>query len=127
MKFVRTFVGLLVIVILLALLWVLITPPSTVECKTDEDCIPDEPLVGVTYYCDDGVCETKPLGNPLYCERNEDCVPAQCCHPDSCINIEYRPDCEGIFCTMECQPGTMDCGRGYCACVDNTCQVMWTS
>lgn len=127
MKFLRTTIGLVVIAALLVFLWGLIPPPPEVECTTNEDCIPENPLVGVQYFCDEGICKTKPLGNPISCQKDEDCVPAQCCHPDSCINIDYRPNCEGIFCTMECRPGTMDCGQGRCACIDNTCQVVWTS
>lgn len=59
-----------------------------------------------------------------YCQADEDCVPATCCHPDDCVNLANRPDCEGIMCTMECAPNTMDCGQGYCACVDNECRAM---
>jgi hypothetical protein len=58
------------------------------------------------------------------CLRDEDCVPAQCCHPTDCVNVENKPDCEGIVCTMECRPGTMDCGQGYCACVENECKAI---
>jgi len=59
-----------------------------------------------------------------YCLRDEDCVPAQCCHPTDCVNIAYKPNCKGILCTLECRPGTMDCGQGYCACVDNECKAI---
>jgi hypothetical protein len=126
-------IGIIIIIVLLGGLYGLTTtlPPITIstttvtikECKTNEDCIPDEPLMGVSYYCENGICKTKPLGDPLYCEIDEDCVPATCCHPDSCINKDYRPDCKGIACTMECRPNTMDCSQGKCVCVDNTCQV----
>lgn len=69
---------------------------------------------------------TVPVSEEVECETNEDCVPAQCCHPTSCVNKELKPDCTGIFCTMECAPGTMDCGQGYCACADNKCVVVWS-
>ena len=59
-----------------------------------------------------------------YCLSDEDCVPAQCCHPTDCVNKAYRPNCKGIICTMECRPGTMDCGQGYCACVENECKAI---
>ena len=62
----------------------------------------------------------------LYCMNDNDCVPAQCCHPTSCINIKYGPDCKGIACTLNCEPNTMDCGCGYCSCVNNECQTVWT-
>jgi len=127
-------VGIIVIIALLAGLWGLTRtiPPVTItttvtikECETDEDCIPAEPLVGARYVCENGVCKTKPFGNPFYCQTDLDCAPAQCCHPTSCINKDYKPDCSGIVCTMECAPDTMDCGQGKCVCVDNACQVEW--
>ena len=66
----------------------------------------------------------QPKEDPKHCLRDEDCVPAQCCHPTDCVNVENRPNCEGIVCTMECRPGTMDCGQGYCACVENQCKAI---
>lgn len=57
------------------------------------------------------------------CNADTDCVPAQCCHSDSCVSIANKPDCKGMFCTEECQGGTMDCGCGSCACVNHKCQV----
>ena len=62
--------------------------------------------------------------NGKYCQVDEDCVPASCCHPDDCVNLVNRPDCKGIMCTMDCAPNTMDCGQGHCACVDNQCQAI---
>lgn len=83
-------------------------------------------MSGIEYFCDKGVCKTK-FPEELSCQKNEDCVPAACCHPDSCVNTNYRPNCEDIVCTMECQPGTMDCGQGRCVCINNICQVLFTS
>ena len=60
-----------------------------------------------------------------HCENNNDCVPAQCCHPISCIYKSQSPRCENIACTEECKLGTMDCGQGSCVCIDNQCQVRW--
>jgi len=59
-----------------------------------------------------------------YCRVNEDCVPALCCHPTDCVNIDNKPDCKGIFCTEVCQIGSMDCGQGHCACVNNECKAI---
>jgi len=59
-----------------------------------------------------------------YCRVNEDCVSAQCCHSTDCVDIGNKPDCKGIMCTMECRPGTMDCGQGHCACVNNECKAI---
>lgn len=62
----------------------------------------------------------------LYCEKDSDCVPAQCCHPTSVINKEFTPDCTGIFCTLECREDTLDCGYGSPACIKNKCIIIWT-
>jgi len=63
------------------------------------------------------------------CSVNEDCVPASPCHADSCITREaydeYYGDAAMMYCTTECAPGTMDCGQGSCACIDNKCEVNW--
>ncbi|NOR84670.1 hypothetical protein GQ473_00990 [archaeon] len=53
------------------------------------------------------------------------CVPATCCHPIACVPEDQAPDCSNVMCTMDCQPGTMDCGQGYCAVVNNKCTVIW--
>ncbi|MBN2251705.1 MAG: hypothetical protein JW724_06500 [Candidatus Altiarchaeota archaeon] len=67
--------------------------------------------------------EQKPLpSDETYCESDADCVPAQCCHPTSCVNAKYRPDCRDVMCTMSCE-GPIDCGAGRCACEANECMV----
>ena len=53
------------------------------------------------------------------------CVPATCCHPIACVPESQAPNCGGVMCTMDCRPGTMDCGQGYCAVVDDKCIVVW--
>ena len=40
------------------------------QCQSDEECIPSTPLVGTRYLCEEGVCVTKPLGNPA----SENCL-----------------------------------------------------
>jgi hypothetical protein len=60
----------------------------------------------------------------LYCKMDEDCAPVQCCHSTDCVNVDNKPDCKGIMCTMECRSGTMDCGQGHCACVNNECKAI---
>lgn len=62
----------------------------------------------------------------LTCETDVDCVPAQCCHPTSCINEKYAPDCSGVSCTLECQPNTLDCNQGYCACINGQCTAVFS-
>jgi putative hemolysin len=39
------------------------------ECNTNIDCLPDDPLVGVQYICEQNKCISKPFGNPAstYC------------------------------------------------------------
>lgn len=61
-----------------------------------------------------------------YCEKDSDCVPEGCCHPTSCVNKEFIPECQDISCTQECKAKTMDCGCGHCACVESKCGVKWT-
>lgn len=62
------------------------------------------------------------INESLICEIDADCVPASCCHSDSCINKNYVPNCEDIACSLECRPGTLDCG-GKCSCSDNKCSA----
>lgn len=61
-----------------------------------------------------------------YCVDDSNCIPAQCCHPTSCINKNSAPNCQDVACTLECRGGTMDCGAGHCACVNNKCQAVFT-
>lgn len=70
-------------------------------------------------------CATKPsVPAEKFCESDADCVPAQCCHPDDAVNKDYAPDCSEVFCTMECRPGTIDCGQGEIRCVEKECQAV---
>ena len=59
------------------------------------------------------------------CVSDADCVPAQCCHPTYCVSKAREPNCAGVACTMECAPGTLDCGQGSCACIGGVCGVSW--
>jgi len=174
MNFSKTIVGIIAIIVLFTMLWFLINFP-TEECTEDEDCVPEEPLIGVQYFCEKGTCKTRPFGNPTTqycvdnggsseirtnpdgsqygvcvfsdgsecdeweffreecqpgtifsktsCQSDSDCAPEFCCHSSSCINKKHRPNCTNIFCTQECMPGTMDCGQGRCACLNNICKA----
>jgi hypothetical protein len=53
------------------------------------------------------------------------CVPASCCHASSCVLENEAPDCEEVFCTMECRGGTIDCEAGYCGFINGKCEVIW--
>lgn len=55
------------------------------------------------------------------CSVDSDCVPDGCCHASTCTTEEEKPDCQGIKCTMECVPNTLDCGQGSCKCKDSKC------
>jgi putative hemolysin len=71
MKVIKTVICIIVVLILVAMLWFLINFP-TKECTKNEDCIPENFLIGVQYFCDNGVCKTKAFGNPAsqYCIDN---------------------------------------------------------
>ncbi|MDO9323802.1 MAG: hypothetical protein Q7T80_02485 [Methanoregula sp.] len=57
------------------------------------------------------------------CTTNADCVPAQCCHPNSCVSQSAQPVCSDIMCTMSCD-GPLDCGAGSCGCTNGRCSVV---
>lgn len=71
-----------------------------------------------------GECTWEKLKQIKACQSDSDCVAEQCCHPTSCINKEYKPDCSGIVCTEICEIGTIDCGQGSCKCINNQCKAM---
>jgi hypothetical protein len=56
------------------------------------------------------------------CTIDQDCMPAQCCHPTSCINRVAKQPCN-VLCTMSCD-GPIDCGAGRCGCVNGKCGVV---
>ena len=58
------------------------------------------------------------------CGNDIECVPEQCCHPISCVPKAQEPDCTDVFCTEVCEPGTMDCGQGYCECKKGVCTAV---
>jgi len=58
------------------------------------------------------------------CKADLDCVPDDCCHSSSCVNINFTPKCEGISCTTECRKGTSDCLQGSCKCISEKCKLI---
>jgi len=56
------------------------------------------------------------------CTTDDDCVPAQCCHPTICVNKVSITVCN-VFCTRNCQ-GPLDCGAGSCGCRYGRCSVI---
>jgi hypothetical protein len=64
---------------------------------------------------------TIPVDNQT-CTTDDDCVPAQCCHPTSCMNQVSVHVCN-FLCTASCE-GPLDCGAGTCGCVNGRCSVV---
>ena len=58
------------------------------------------------------------------CVVDSDCLGATCCHVSEAVNREHAPDCSGQLCTMDCEPGTTDCGQGEVQCVSGSCEVV---
>lgn len=60
------------------------------------------------------------------CSTKEDCVPAQCCDAVSCVNKANAPNCEsgGCECDWLSTPGVMNCGQGYCDCIQGECKAV---
>jgi hypothetical protein len=54
----------------------------------------------------------------------ETCVPASCCHATECVLGSEAPDCNGSACTLNCEPGTLDCGQARCEVVEDVCRVV---
>ncbi|MBI4979955.1 hypothetical protein HZC30_00180 [Candidatus Woesearchaeota archaeon] len=70
--------------------------------------------------------QTKTIPENKSCAVDTDCVPAGCCHVNDSVNLKYAPKCEGMLCTMECVPNTLDCGQGEIKCVEGECKAMIT-
>ena len=56
------------------------------------------------------------------CFRNDDCVPATCCHPTDVVNTSFAPDCADTMCTMSCET-ILDCGRAIPVCDNGKCVI----
>lgn len=69
-------------------------------------------------------CQVNQVPAEKQCVTDDDCVAASCCHPTEAVNVDYAPDCEGVFCTQECVPGTLDCGQGEIRCVSGECRAI---
>jgi putative hemolysin len=64
------------------------------------------------------------LSSLTSCVVDGDCVPSSCCHASSCVTLDNAPKCDGAFCTLSCEPNTLDCGQASCKCVDSKCGVV---
>ncbi len=93
-------------------------PPAR-ACTEEAKLCPDGSGVGRTGpNCEFAPCPGEGQGEG--CSSKIDCVPAECCHATSCVSKSQAPDCAGEMCTMNCAPGTMDCGGG-CECQNKQC------
>ena len=54
----------------------------------------------------------------------EKCVPASCCHASECVLEGDAPNCSDRLCSMNCEPGTLDCGQARCDYIDSKCEVV---
>ena len=59
-----------------------------------------------------------------YCEKDSDCVPDSCCHPQRLINKKFAPDCKEVACTLSCS-GPLDCREWKSSCNKNKCAVIF--
>lgn len=81
-----------------------------------------QPVTELTTAPSPTVLETLPVDDQT-CTTDADCVPAQCCHPTSCVKQAAKPVCDSIMCTMSCE-GSLDCGVGSCGCTNGRCNVV---
>jgi putative hemolysin len=138
MRVIKTIVSIIAILILFAMLWFLLKFP-TGECAKDEDCIPEDPLIGVQYFCDNGVCKAKPFGNPAaqYCTDHNGSSEVRT-YPNGsqygvCVFSDGSECNQWKFFNGECKPGDIfpkttcqsdnDCVPEFC-CHSSTCVSM---
>jgi hypothetical protein len=76
---------------------------------------------GTTTTIPTSVATPAPADNQT-CTTEDDCVPAQCCHPTSCVNQASIHVCN-FLCTASCE-GPLDCGAGSCGCNNGKCSVV---
>lgn len=58
------------------------------------------------------------LTSATECRDASDCLPVSCCGASVCVpQVMAERDCDkpAKSCTMDCKPGTVDCG-GFCTC-----------
>lgn len=58
------------------------------------------------------------------CSLDTDCFPSECCHANDSVSLENAPKCNGVLCTQECVPETIDCGQGEIRCLKGQCLVV---
>lgn len=82
-------------------------------------------LIGIiAFYFLERQDKNKEEQNGTGCVVDADCAPANCCHATTCVSESEKPNCKGIYCTASCEPGTLDCGQGNCACIKGKCNTI---
>jgi eight-cysteine-cluster-containing protein len=105
-------VGMVLIVIFLSVFLWTKKPAEMRECEKDEDCLPKKPLVGLRYYCENGICKTKPFGNPAseYCVEHNGTLKIRSDEEGNqygvCIFSDGSECEEWSYYRGECQPST---------------------
>lgn len=84
-------------------------------------------LVGIGFALSKNLSEKEEIEDNaiFYCESDLDCSPKEACHPKTCVNKEFAQDSSGSICTAVCEPGSLDCGQGYCSCINNKCGAVF--
>lgn len=118
----------LFVLILLSIILISGCDEKPTACTEEAKLCPDGSAVGRTGPdCEFAPCpeteEQEPEETKAECSINTDCVPAACCHAKECVPRSQAPNCKGMMCTMECAPGTIDCG-GSCQCINNECKAV---
>ncbi len=60
----------------------------------------------------------------IACSSDSDCVAGSCCHSKNCVPKTEAPLCNKVYCTAECEPGTLDCQQGSCKCTNGKCEAV---
>lgn len=100
-------IAFLLVVVVGSIIWVMMiqTPDDEVECRVDLDC-------DIGFKC--GV-------EDVFATSEDDCVPRAGCHPNYCINKDFKEDIPGgSFCTTSCS-SVLDCGAGECILDNGRC------
>lgn len=117
-------IAIFVLILVVFLTWNKFYGLKSGSCYDSTDCAPRQPKSGFYYTCEEGICVEHMLDETKQCLIDQDCVPAGCCHASEAVNKDNAPDCADVFCTTECQEGTLDCGQGEVKCISGSCEVV---
>lgn len=112
MKKNQKIIRILLILVFVVLLFVIISKSfKERKCEKDEDCSPQTSIIGVKYYCENGICKTKPFGNPAseYCVNNNGTIEMRTDDKGNqygvCVFIDNSECEEWTYYRGECKPG----------------------